>query len=172
MTLNLQPWLKRSWIVSSPETFSGDRLYLVLKHSRLHSLLSLSIHLAALVALWVNPIFWISLQLALTLALFVSLIQLLHGWNRWGKAPVVEQIIYREGTWALGFSDGRWQQARLQSPLHVGYLFVILGFGLKGKELKEKELKVVICRDACEKNTFRRLAVLIRHYGPKLLDAT
>jgi hypothetical protein len=33
-------------------------------------------------------------------------------------------------------------------------------------------MKVVVGRDACEKNTFRRLSVLIRHYGPRLLDAT
>ena len=43
-----QPWLKRFWIVSSPETFSADRLYLVLKHSRLHSLLKFSTHVVAL----------------------------------------------------------------------------------------------------------------------------
>jgi hypothetical protein len=35
--------------------------------------------------------------------------------------------------------------------------------------LKGEELKVVVGRDACEKNTYRRLTVLIRHHGPKLL---
>lgn len=165
MTLNLQHWLKRSWIVSSPETFSSDRLYLTLKRSRLQMLLNLTVHLAALAALWLNPTFWISLQLALTLALFVSLVYFLGGWSHLGKVPVVEQVVYRNEAWALGFSDGRWQGAQLRSPLHVGYLFVILGFRLKGEELK-----VVVGRDACEKNTYRRLTVLVRHHGHKLLD--
>ena len=165
MILNSQPWLKGSWIVSSPESFSGDRLYLALKRSRLQLLLNLTVHLAALAALWINPTFWVSLQLALTLVLFVSLIHFLGGWHQLGKVPVVEQVVYRNEAWALGFSDGQWQQARLRSPLHVGYFFVILGFRLKGKDLK-----VVVGRDACEKNAYRRLAVLIRHYGPKLLD--
>ena len=60
----------------------------------------------------------------------------------------VEQIVYRDDTWVLGFSDGRRQQAQLRSPLHVGYFFVVLDFWLKGEELK-----VVVGRDACEKNT-------------------
>jgi hypothetical protein len=59
-----------------------------------------------------------------------------------------EQIVYRDDTWVLGFSDGRWQQAQLRSPLHVGYFLVVLDFWLKGEELK-----VVVGRDACEKNT-------------------
>ena len=164
MILSLPPWLKRSWIVSSPETFSAERLYLVLKRSRLQLLSNLTVHLAALVALWINPMFWMSLQLAITLALFVSLIHFLGGWNQLRDVPVVEQVIYRNEAWALGFSDGRWQQAQLRSPLHVGYLFVILGFRLNGEELK-----VVVGRDACDKNTYRRLTVLIRHHGPKLL---
>lgn len=153
--------------MSSPETFSSDRLFLVLKHSRLRSLLSLFVHLAALVALWVNGMFWLSLQLALTVALFASLIHLLHGLNYWGKALAVQQVVYRNGAWALGFNDGHWEQAQLLAPLHVGHFFVILGFSVKGQQLK-----VVVGRDACEKNTFRRLTVLIRHYGPRLLDAT
>ena len=165
MIQHWQPWLKRFWIVSSPEAFSADRLYLVLNHSRLHSLLKLSTHLAALVALWINPTFWEPLQWALTLALFTSLTHLVHSRNHRGKTLVVEQIVYRDGTWALGFSDGRWQQAQLRSPLHVGYFFVVLGFRLKGEELK-----VVVARDACGKNTYRRLTVFIRHHGPSLLD--
>jgi hypothetical protein len=129
--------------------------------------LSLFVHLAALVALWVNGMFWLSLQLALTVALFASLIHLFHGLNHWGKALAVQQVVYRNGTWALGFNDGRWEQAQLLAPLHVGHLFVILGFSVNGEDMK-----VVVGRDACEKNTFRRLSVLIRHYGPRLLDAT
>ena len=160
-----QLWLKRSWIVSSPEAFSADRLYLVLNHSRLHSVLTLSTHLAALVALWINPTFWEPLQWALSLALVTSLIQLVHSRNSWGQTLRVEQIVYRDGSWALGFSDGRWQQAQLRSPLHVGYFFVVLGFRLQGEELK-----VVIGRDACGKDTYRRLTVFIRHQGSGLLN--
>lgn len=165
MIQHWQRWLKRSWIVSSPETFSADRFYLVLNHSRLHSLLKFSTHLAALVVLWTNPMFWEPLQWALTLALFTSLIHLVYGRNHRGQTLVVKQIVYRDGAWTLGFSDGRWQQAQLRSPLHVGYFFVVLGFRLKGEMLK-----VVIGRDACGKNTYRRLTVFIRHHGPSLLD--
>lgn len=164
MILNLRLWLKRSWIVSSPETFSADRLYLALKRSRLHVLLSLVVHLAALGALWINAMFWTSLQLALTLALIVSLIHFLGGWNLSGNVRVVQRVVYRNEAWLLGFNDGRWQQAQLGSPLHIGYFFVILGFSSNGEALK-----VVVGRDACEQNTYRRLTVLLRHHGPKLL---
>jgi hypothetical protein len=36
--------------------------------------------------------------------------------------------------------------------------------------LKGEELKVVVGRDACGKNSYRRLTVFIRHHGPSLLD--
>jgi hypothetical protein len=36
--------------------------------------------------------------------------------------------------------------------------------------LNGEDLKVVVGRDACEKNTYRRLTVFIRHHGPKLLE--
>ena len=127
-------------------------------------LLSLLVHIAALAALWLNAVFWISLQIALTLALLASLSHFLSGWTRLRKVPVVEQLVYRNEAWVLGFSDGRWQQAQLRSPLHVGYFFVILGFSLKGEELK-----IVVGRDACEKNAYRRLTVFVRHHGSQLL---
>ena len=170
-----QPWLKRFWIVSSPETFSADRLYLVLKHSRLHSLLKFSTHMVALVVVWVNPLFWEPLQWALTLALLTSLTHLVYSRNHHGQTLVVQQVVYREGKWSLGFGDGRWQQAQLLSPLHVGYFFVVLGFKLKGEMLKGEMLKseilrVVVGRDACGINTYRRMTVFIRHHGPSLLD--
>ncbi len=151
--------------MSSPKVFSGDRLYLSLSRSRAHSLLKLATHMAALVALWVNPIFWLPLQWALTLTLFTSLIHRAHNRNHLGKTLVVEQVVFRDETWSLGFSDGRWQEAELRSPLHVGYFFVVLSFKLKGEELN-----LVVARDACEKNTYRRLTVFIRHQGPKLLN--
>lgn len=128
-------------------------------------LLSLLVHIAALAALWLNAIFWLSLQIALTLALLASLSHFLSGWTQLRKVPVVEQLVYRNEAWVLGFSDGRWQQAQLRSPLHVGYFFVILGFSLKGEELK-----IVVGRDACEKNAYRRLTVFVRRHGPKLLQ--
>ena len=83
---------------------------------------------------------------------------------------MVKQIVYSEGKWSLGFGDGRWQQAQFLSPLHVGYLFVVLGFKLKGEMLKREILRVVVGRDACGTNTYRRLTVFIRHHGPSLLD--
>jgi hypothetical protein len=79
MTLHWQLWLKRSWIVSSPETFSADRLYLVLNPSHLHSLLIFLTQMAALVALWINLTFWVTRQWALTVALFVSLAHRVQG---------------------------------------------------------------------------------------------
>ena len=110
--------------MSSPRVFSADRFYLSLNRSRAHSLLKFATHMAALVALWVNPIFWLPLQWALTLALFTSLIHLAHKRNHLGKTLVVEQVVFRDEKWSLGFSDGRWQEAELRSPLHVGYFFV------------------------------------------------
>ena len=88
---------------------------------------------------------------------------------------MVKQIVYSEGKWSLGFGDGRWQQAQFLSPLHVGYFFVVLGFKLKGEMLKGEMLKseilrVVVGRDACGINTYRRMTVFIRHHGPSLLD--
>ncbi|MGV0034708.1 MAG: protein YgfX [Candidatus Azotimanducaceae bacterium WSBS_2022_MAG_OTU7] len=151
--------------MSSPKGFSAEHFYLVVKPSRLHMLLSLLVHIAALAALWLNAIFWLSLQIALTLALLASLSHFLSGWTQLRKVPVVEQLVYRNEAWVLGFSDGRWQQAQLRSPLHVGYFFVILGFSLKGEELK-----IVVGRDACEKNAYRRLTVFVRRHGPKLLQ--
>jgi hypothetical protein len=76
--------------VFSPETFPVGRLYLVLKHSRLYSLLKVSTDLAALFA------FRVPLQWALTLVLLISLSHLLHSQNHWDKTLIVEQVFYRD----------------------------------------------------------------------------
>ena len=122
--------------------------------------------MAALAALWLNPVFPITLQLALSVALVTGLADFLIRHSRGKSAGVVTELAFRSGSWMLLFNDGQWQPARLTGPLHVGYLFVILGF-----KLKREKLKVVIGRDTCEDNAYRRLTVFCRFHGPKLLQA-
>ena len=84
MTRNWLRWLKGFWIVSSPETFAANCLYVVLKQLGLHNLLELSTYQAVLVVFWVNPTLWLSLQWALTLVLLVTVSHLVHSRNLGG----------------------------------------------------------------------------------------
>lgn len=184
-------WLRKFWIVSSPDRFTDASLLLPVRPSFSLAWLVFIVHAAGLGALWSNDLFTLSLKLALTLALALSAAQAIARTLQWQASPLVQvHYVSREvsgaradadvATWRLLFASGQVQTARLMDPVYVSDYFLILRFcGLEdsgqarvGRFLKDRQCQqtVVIAAESMPADQYRRAKVLLRHRAARLIS--
>lgn len=148
----------------SPDGFNADSLFLVVRPSKLHLLLNALVVTGSLILLIDHTLFAVWQRIALGFVLLAGVAGFIRQFVFRHSAFAVMELVWRNGNWNLLFADGVTAPAIPAPSLYSGRWFVILRFRSRGRRVP-----VVIGRDACDGDSYRRLLVLARHHVPGLL---
>jgi len=127
-----------------------------LRYSKLWRLLQVSVHLLALVGIWLASLAT-PLQMALSLAVAVSLGATITRLR-------VMSIVCHAGEWYVRLTNGERRAVALRPEMTVLPFLVMLSF----KDRSGAILHVPVLQDSTDSQTFRRLRVFLRFAQPKL----
>jgi hypothetical protein len=142
-------------------SFTAENLYLQVKPSIVYALMVILVHLLAGIAIHLNSSFDIWLQNALFVCVLVSLFEMMNRRVLLMHPDSVTEVACHRGQWRLTTRSGDHQQAALREPLYAGQYLIVLQF----RTAEKRKIPVVIARDACTPDTFRRTRISLRLTG-------
>lgn len=156
--------MRKFSLVSNPEGFDAQHVWLAVKRSKMHGVVNLVAHGVAGIALLSNEIFSEPLKFALGFSVVISMWYMLSRYVLLTHPESVNAVICLDSRWKLRLNNGQEITATLLGPLFASRSFLVLLFQTPVPGV----LPVVIGADTVHDDLFRRTKVLI-HRGSERL---